>query len=402
MGEYFNFLAPVTDHSIDFLVNKKKSAQSYASYMLMRLQEMFRYQNLPETIPQEFLEGYLMESGSCCIAKVNGDLYALVGSPGGEPDPYYRPTKYIVANPALRLSAEYQIDKDCVVMRNDFLWLGLMPLVYRYSSMLAENMLTIRVADIVLRAVAMLSAPDDKTKEAARIYLKDLADGKLGVIGENRFFDGVKMQSPPSNNGSYLTQFIELDQYLKGSFFQEIGIDALSNMKRESLSEGETHLNEGTLLPLVDHMLDIRQKDLVKVNQMFGTNIEVDFDSTWKIFHEELKLEIESMRKANELAQEDSSGKEEVIQDNAEIEGREDFRDDEEIIQEGQVSEDGNIAGNDSGGSEEHADEDSSDGNLPQAAQIDININIDANELAEEGDKDDSSGESMVDDDRLG
>lgn len=398
MGNYFNCLAVPMNHSIDYLIDKKKSAQSYASYMIMRLQKMFRYQNLPETIPQEFLEGYLMESGSCCIVKVNGNLYALLGSPGGEPDPYYRPTKYIVANPALRLSAEYKIDEDCVVMRNDFLWMGLMPLVYRYSSLLAENMLTIRVADIVLRAVAMLSAPDDKTKEAARLYLKDLADGKLGVIGENRFFDGVKMQSPPSNNGSYLTQFIELDQYLKGSFFQEIGIDALSNMKRESLSEGETHLNEGTLLPLVDHMLEIRQQDLVKVNQMFGTNIEVDFDSTWKIFHEELKLEIESMREANELAQEDSGGKEEVIQNNAEIERQEDFGNDEEIIQESKIPEDSNIAGDDSGSSEEHADEDSSDGNFPQAAQIDININIDANELAEEGDKDDPSGESMVDD----
>lgn len=390
------------EHSIDYLVNKKKSAQSYASYMIMRLQKMFRYQNLPETIPQEFLEGYLMESGSCCIAKVNGDLYALLGSPGGEPDPYYRPTKYIVANPALRLSAEYKIDEDCVVMRNDFLWMGLMPLVYRYSALLAENMLTIRVADIVLRAVAMLSAPDDKTKEAARQYLKDLADGKLGVIGENRFFDGVKMQSPPSNNGSYLTQFIELDQYLKGSFFQEIGIDALSNMKRESLSEGETHLNEGTLLPLVDHMLEIRQQDLVKVNQMFATNIEVDFDSTWKIFHEELKLEIESMREANELAQEGAGGKEEVIQNNTEIERRENLGNDEEIIQESKIPKDSNITRDDSGSSEEHADEDSSNGNLPQAAQIDININIDANELAEEGGNDDSSRESMVDDDRLG
>jgi hypothetical protein len=158
---------------------------------------------------------------------------------------------------------------------------------------MAENMLTIRTADIMLRIMALLSAPDDRTKAAAEQYLSKLEKGELGVIGENRFFDeGIKMQSPPSNNGSYLTQFIELHQYLTGTFYNEIGLNANFNMKRESIGEGESSLNEDSLLPLTDEMLRCRQEDMRKINDMFGTNITVELDSAWANNRKEIDLNL--------------------------------------------------------------------------------------------------------------
>lgn len=280
---------------MEYVIDKKRSAQTYINYMLIRLQKMFKYGNLPETIPREMLETYLMRNGSCFVTKEVGNLYAFRGSFGGEPDPYYRPTLYVVANPALKLSKTYDLWKDGVLMRNDSLWLGLFPLMARYSSLLAENVITIRSADIMLRILALLTAPDDKTREAAEVYLKKIEKGELGAIAENRFFDGVKMQSPPSNNGSYLTQFIELHQYLKASFFNEIGLDANYNMKREAIMESESNLNKDSLLPLCDEMLRCRKEDVDKINEMFGTEISVDFDSAWKQNLEEMNAEMRNL-----------------------------------------------------------------------------------------------------------
>ena len=173
---------------------------------------------------------------------------------------------------------------------------------------MAENILTIRSADVMLRVLAMLTAPDDKTKIAAESYLKKLENGEFGVIGENRFFDGVKMQSPPSNNGSYLTQFIELHQYLKGSFYNEIGLNANFNMKREALGDGETSLNEEILLPLCEEMLRCREEDVQKVNEMFGTDIKVEFDSSWAQNILETELALDKMEnEASQLATEDGT-----------------------------------------------------------------------------------------------
>ena len=161
-------------------------------------------------------------------------------------------------------------------------WFGLAPMLSRYSALFAENILTIRTADVMLRIIALLSASTDEELAAANEFMKALENGKLKSIGENPFFDGIKLQSPPSNNGSYLTQFIELHQYLKGSFYNEIGLSANYNMKREAIGKGESTLDNDSLLPLCENMLMCRREDFKKVNELFGTHIEVDFSSSWK------------------------------------------------------------------------------------------------------------------------
>ena len=304
-GSYFFDSQLAKKNPMDYVKDKKLSANAYINYMAIRLQKMFKYTNLPETIPREMLEYYLMINGTCFISEYDGNLYAFTGSFGGEPDAYYRPTRYVVANPALKMSKDFDIKSDGVLIRNDSIWQGLYPLMARYASLMAENILTLRSADVMLRVIAMLTAPDDKTRAAAEAYLKKLEDGEFGVIAENRFFEGVKMQSPPSNNGSYLTQFIELHQYLKGSFYNEIGLNANFNMKREALGDGESSLNEDSLLPLCDEMLRCRQEDIKKVNEMFGTDITVEFDSSWAQNVIEKELTLDKMRaEASQLAEE--------------------------------------------------------------------------------------------------
>jgi hypothetical protein len=296
-GAYF-FDRVAKTEPVNYVIDKKVACKANLKYMNLKLQKMFHYSDLPSTIPSEMLEYYIINNGTCFVAKVKDELYALTGSFGGVPDAYYRPTRYIVANPGLDISEDYDIKNDGVLMRNDPLWLGLYPLMSKYAALITENMLTLRTADIMLRVMALLSAPDDKTKVAAEEYLRNLENGKLGVIGENRFFDdGVKMQSPPSNNGSYLTQFIELHQYLTASFYNEIGLNANFNMKRESIGEGESSLNEDTLLPLCEIMLRCRKEDVKKINDMFGTHITVEFDSAWLNNQKEIALRLESLKK---------------------------------------------------------------------------------------------------------
>lgn len=293
----------------DFVKDKEQSTRADIFYMLNRLMSMFKYDGLPETIPKKFLDYYLFVNGHGFITDVKDDLYIFVGGLGGEPDPYYRPTIYTVANPALNLSKMYKIGEDGILMRNDTMMYGLLPLLSKYCSLLAENLVTMRTADIMLRIIALLSAPDDATKKSCDIFLADIEAGKLGSIAENRFLDGIKMQSPPSNNGSYLTQFIELHQYLKGSLYNELGLNANFNMKREALGAGESGLNADILFPLVDDMLANRQECLDEVNKMFGTNITVEFNSTWVDNKREAEAELQNLEnQASQLATEGQEG----------------------------------------------------------------------------------------------
>ena len=291
--QYFQSILFTDRRVLEYVTDKSKSASSIVNYMLARLQKMFKYEGLPESIPKQYLENYLLVNGNCVIGRdlkhpSDQNIYCFVGAAGGEPDIYYRPTRYFIANPSLQTSEGYYISEtdpnhkpNAVLVRNDTMWQGLYPMMARYAALISENLLTIRTADVMLRVLALITAPDDSSRLAADQFLKDITEGKLASIAENRFLDGIRMQNPPSNNGSYLTQFIELHQYLVGSFYNEVGLNANYNMKREALSESETGLNDDSLMPLCEDMLRCRREDMEKVNAMFGTSITVDFDSSW-------------------------------------------------------------------------------------------------------------------------
>ena len=295
--------------------DKKKVFENYCKYTFTRTQSMFTYEGLPESIPVQWLESYLQRNGSCCIAEHEGKLYALLGNAGGELDEYYQPTTYTVANPALGLSKTFTIGEDCVYCKNDYDAIGLVPLVSRYCGLMTENLLTVRISDINMRMMNLLSAPDDNTLQSTKQYLKDLEDGKLGVVGETPFFEGLKLQSKGVGNGDYMIQFIELQQYLKGSMYNELGINANFNMKREALSGQEVALNDDALMPLIDDMLKQRRAMCDELNQMFGLNVSVDYGSTWHSNVVEKQLVSEEELGADSAESEEAAGDESALPD---------------------------------------------------------------------------------------
>lgn len=271
----------------DFL-EKDKCTNQHISYMLNRTQSMFKWNGLPETIPQRNLELMLQMHGNIGIASVDGLLYAFIGGLGGEPNPYYMPTIYTIANPALKLSKNYTIDEDIIIIPNDSLYIGLLPLFERYASAITETEVSLFDANINSRIISLITANDDRTKASAEKYISDIISGKISIIANDDFLGGLNSQPYANTGHNSITDLIELEQYLKASWFNELGLNANYNMKRESINSGESQLNNDMLLPLVDDMLKQRQEGAEKVNNMFGTNISVDLASSWKDNQEEV------------------------------------------------------------------------------------------------------------------
>lgn len=286
------------------IADKEKNTALHVQMFLDRLQSMFKYENLPDSIPEKYLELYLMCNGSCIIAQdpANHNLYALVGSLADVPDAYYLPTKYTVANPYLKLSEEYIIEQgakeqNAVLIRNDTFMVGLLPLLKKYGSLMAENELSMNIAVINSRIISLITADTDAGFESAKKYLDDIKDGKLGAIASSAFFEGIKTQPfATSSQGISLTSMIEYEQYLKASLYNEIGLNANYNMKRESINSNESQLNDDMLTPLIDDMMRCRQEAIENINNLFGTDIKVDFASAWKDNEITTGLEMEVMK----------------------------------------------------------------------------------------------------------
>ncbi len=287
-------------HLFDFK-DKSDSAFRHCLYMLNRTQSMFKWEGLPESIPQRMVELYLQINGNVCFYQYDGILYVFRGGLGGVPDVYYMPTIYTIANPALGISKQLKIGEECTVISNDTMYIGLMPLFEKYATLMAENELSINIATINSRIIDLISASDDRTRKSAEKYLADIANGELGVISSNEFLEGLKSQPyGSSGNTNTITNLIELEQYLKASWFNELGLNANYNMKRESLNSEESQLNHDSLLPFVDDMLKCRQEGAKRVNDMFGTDISVDYNSAWEDNIKEIELEQQQLRDETE------------------------------------------------------------------------------------------------------
>ena len=285
-----------------------KLTEYYIKDTLIRTQKMFNYSNLPKTIPKEQLELLLQRNGYAVITKVNGELYAFYGGLGGEPNEYYLPTIATVANPALKFSKSMIIDKECVVIKNDVMFMGLMPLIQSTSYLLAQADISFKYALINGRMKAIVTAPNDEVKASLDEMFRQIEKGSsLKVVVDDDLMNELKVSPYGSNDNGI--DIIELKQYIIGSFYQKLGIQSNFNMKREALNSAESALNDDILYPLIDEMLEERQKGVEKINELYGTNISVELSSVWKQLRDQEE-------QAVNVDKDKENKKDEVIQDN--------------------------------------------------------------------------------------
>lgn len=335
-----------------YVKNKDTAVMAFIENTLAKTQAMFVYEGLPDTVPAEELERLLQTEGNAFFAEVNGDLYALQGAAGGEPDPYNRPTIYTVANPALKLNKSYKIGVDGIFIKNDTNGNSLLPIIGKFAVLYTDGIISLNTASILTRITMLISASDDKTKQSADEFLKKILDGDFSVIGENAFFKGVNMQTAATSNTQYITQLVELVQYYKANMLNELGLNANYNMKRERLNTGEVAMNVDVLLPYVDNMLHERQKALKQVNEMFGTEITVRLGSSWYLEHENyeslvtgVEVVTEEEREndpTNEATDTDQPAPTEEQQEQTEQQEQQERTEDTEQTEEPEQTEDGN------------------------------------------------------------
>ena len=273
------------------VLDKDRNFRFYEDLELNRTLTMFKYENLPKTIPELELEKILQINGYGIVTEYNGSLVALWGGLSSEDgcNLYYFPKGVRVDNPWARINKLYIIedDEDAVLVRNDPLMKGMLPLLKKYSSEMVEADITLHRAMVNFRAMFVASGSSDREKDSFDQFFSNLEAGKISSIMEEYMSNGVKTQPYGSGSAGIMKEIVEAYQYIKGSYNNTIGLSDNVNMKRERLTEGEVEINEMTMRPLIDSMLEERQKAVAKINEKYGTNIKVSFNSSWSKYNED-------------------------------------------------------------------------------------------------------------------
>lgn len=305
---------------IDFN-NKDEIVGLLCNIMLQKTLSMFEWKGLPDTIPQDVLELGLQTNGSISLLEHDGKHFVSVGGFGGIRNYNYRPTRYIVANPyLLNGSRNYRIfytkddyynpvldqpnyDGDCVVIENDPLYFGLLPLFRFYATQLAENLQTKRLVTILARASWLYVSNDEDDKDDFKDFIDKITNGEFSAVCSQDLLARVKTLPLAEKGHDALTNLIEDQQYIKASWFNDIGLQANYNMKRESINSNESQLNKDAVIPFVDTLLRVRKLACKRINELFGLNISVEFSSAWKYTRQGIEQAIDAIDPNTDMKQ---------------------------------------------------------------------------------------------------
>lgn len=271
---------------------------TYFRLLVNKVSQLFTWEGLPETVDVNFLNTQLLLTGRVCFFKEGDRVYALNGSIGGEPNVYYKPTQFIMANPVLgsktlRVRQKDGDDTNVAGLDGVVVYLtpvdeqsdnevkgGLFGLIYQTAGLLADNISSLNVAQINGRVNFFTTADDEEMARTAELVLQQMYEGKPYKVLSQDLVDKINVNPVAASGGANqaIMNLIEAHQYILAQFFSEIGIISNFNMKRERLNTAEVEMNTGSLDINVQSMIGQLKKDIDKVNQLLSTSISIELN----------------------------------------------------------------------------------------------------------------------------
>ena len=270
------------------LRNKEQSLSDFFNQTLNKTLQMFEYQNL--TLPVIQFEKQLQINGYTVVFEHNGMLYCNAASlAGNEKSAYGEPTQALVNIPALSLSKTFELGKDAVLVKNDFLMTGLQNIILSKGTQIIENRLTMYLKNVLSRAPFSITATSDKSILSAQTFVNKLINGEFAIIGEDSFLKDVDINTLNQVQSSVMQDLINYQTYLYGQLYNELGLPSLTFEKNERMNEKEIDSQTATIRPLVDNMFLCRQKGLQEMNKLFNGNSQIELGSVWNNLKNETK-----------------------------------------------------------------------------------------------------------------
>lgn len=256
--------------------------QYFYSYLLNKASSIFVYENVPDTIDIDFLKTSLLLNGNLTFFKESEGLRCWTCGLSDRVTHYNTNSKAILAHPCYK-SREMKIGKDCEVVYNSPIdkWtpLGIRPLLEQYSTLLADNLVSINTAQINSRVSSIYVATDNASAKSGELALKRIYSGKpYTIVESNPVFEGFKVNPISTTHNGIISELVDLHNYILANFYKSIGVMDNEVSKKERMITGEIDSQRNGTEYNVFDMLAIRQECFEKVNSLFGTNITVSLN----------------------------------------------------------------------------------------------------------------------------
>lgn len=236
---------------------------------------MFEWGNLPDTVDERYIELRLFMTGSVVYFRddVIGDL-CLDCISQGQFDVYGNPTRRRAYSAYNNYNA-FLTDKDSVIVWNNYI---------RSNSVLDVRMFAQRLYN--LDRIIDVNANAQKTPvlvqgtEKQRLTLLNLYkeyDGNAPVIFGDKNLDLNALKVLSTGAPYVADKLYQLKTQIWNEALTYLGISNLNIQKKERLVTDEVQRNQGGTIASRYSRLESRRQAAAKINNMFGTNIEVNY-----------------------------------------------------------------------------------------------------------------------------
>lgn len=264
----------------------KQNYNFFFRWLTNKVCQCITIDGLPDSINETYLKTNLILDGNICITDFGKKLYACIGNRGGQPDEYYVPTIYTIANPILG-SKQVEIGKTGVVIYNtetdmltDFDFTGgLYDLISQTATLLSDNIISINCAQINGRVTSIITADSNAQAIAGEAVMKRMYAGSPYQILRSSLVNKINVNPIASSTSSgMLTELVELHNYIIANFFQSIGIKSNSVRKKDTMIRDEINSQNEFIALSIMEILQSWQAGFDKVNEMYGTDIHVSLN----------------------------------------------------------------------------------------------------------------------------
>lgn len=253
----------------------------FRRYLLQKAISVFKW-DLPENWNKDFflytlyVYGFvgIIETDKFGVIPQNCTLYGY--------NVFYQPTNIIVSNPLLSGIIRPRIGEECVLVKLQPDYGGIMDLVNYYSEQMALCSETASVNLLNSHLSYIFPAKDKASAETYKKMFDKVASGEPAVVVDKSLFkdDGTQTWEPFTQNigQNYIVDKVLNDlRTLEDMFNTQVGIPNANTQKKERLITDEVNANNVETTLTCDKWLEELKKSCKEVKSMFGTDMSVEW-----------------------------------------------------------------------------------------------------------------------------
>lgn len=262
------------------VLSNERLQLEYKTWCLKKLFGAFEFSGVPDEWDYDYMLTNLFIHGYIAITDTSAGVVPLRCGITGI-DIFDHPTRAIFANAVLgNFERNLYGDNpatDCALVKIQYDFMGVMPIVDRYAALLAlcDNSIAVNLRNSKVAFIGLVSS-----KQQAATFEKmyrDIDSGKPAVYAKKG--DGLTTDDIYYNHvrETYIANDVQLlKQSIKNDFLTEIGLNNANTDKRERLIVDEVNANNDEVQANVQHWIDNIREGLKRANALFGLNLSVE------------------------------------------------------------------------------------------------------------------------------